>query len=199
MKPLSAWKSILTGITGFLLGLWLFFPWNALCDYSAAAGLRLAAENGIYASIQSNTTDGIFNKAFVYNGIQADFPVFRAFVRELRVEPSVISSLSSGELKCAVTFGRGELVPVTRQKLEWQSGGATITLGKDSAAVSDIDVKGKFSASGFIEISKATGKLSRAALTLKIPPEMDRAMQLLGTSGMIPVRKIGDGEWMVER
>ena len=199
MKKLSAWKLTLLGIAGFALGAVLFLPWDALCGYVMSKGLSVAAENGIYGVVQDNYTEGLLDKEFIYRGVQADFPVFRFSSREIRVNPAVISTIFKAAPTASLTFGRGEIVPVTRQKLEWNSGSANVSLKGGVISVSDIEFAGKFSARGFVDISAETGKISRANLTLKVPEDLDRAMKMLGTSGMLPVSKLRAGEWKVEK
>lgn len=199
MKKFGALKLTLIGILGFAIGAVFFFPWNAVCDYVMAKGLSVAAENGIYGTVQDNYTEGFLDREFVYRGVQADFPVFRLTSREIHVNPAVFSTIFKAAPTASLTFGRGEITPVTRQKLEWNSGAANVSVKSGIMSVRDIEFTGKFSARGFVEFSAETGKISRANLTLKVPEDMDRAIQMLGTTGMLPVSKIRSGEWKVEK
>jgi hypothetical protein len=197
MRALKNWKAIAAVIAGLLIGTVLFFPWKELSSMVLAEGFDVAAKNGIYASVKESSCEGILDKNFVYNGLTIDFPLFRFYTSELSVDPGMISSLLHHDVRAAVNLGRGEITPVTRQKLEWTEGSVNVTAGRDSVSVSDIDIRGKVSVSGYMEISRANGKISHARLTLKVPAEMDRAIQMLGSSGMFSVSKIKDGEWRI--
>jgi len=197
MRVLRNWKAIIAIIIGLLTGAVIFFPWQELSSLAMAKGFDVAAKNGIYASVRGNSCEGVLDKSFVYNGLTIDFPLFRFYTNELRVDPEMISSLLHHDARASIEFGSGEITPVTRQKLEWNGGSANVTAGSDSISVSDIDIRGKVSASGYVEISRASGRMSHARLTLKVPSEMDRAMQMLGSSGMFSVSKIKDGEWRI--
>ncbi|MCE5202224.1 MAG: hypothetical protein LLF78_06915 [Synergistaceae bacterium] len=199
MKPFRRSILILCGILGFFVGLLIFLPFDAVCDYLMVKVLGRAAENGIYASVQYHSAEGIFNKEFVCRGIQADFPVFRFSSSEVRIAPSFIRSLLSGSRICTVSTGRGDMVSVMRQKLEWTEGKADVAVDDDKVSISNIELNGNFSVRGFIEFSAATGVMEHANLMIKVPGEMDRALQMLGSGGMIPISRIKEGEWKVEK
>ena len=184
---------------GFIAAGFLFFPWNAIGDYLMARGLTAAAKNGIYAAVAANSAQGVIDKEFVYQKVTADFPVFRFSASQMIVNPGMIRTIATAKPSCKIQLGRGEIIPVTRQKLEWVSGAADISVSGGIIYVSNIDFKGKFSANGFLEISAETGKMSRANMTLRVPQEMDRAFEMLGSSGMVPITKVKAGEWKVER
>lgn len=199
MKIINRLKLVLIAAAGFILGILLFFPWQSIGDYVMSRGLAIAAENGIYASVDGCGAEGLIDKEIVYQRVTADFPVFRFSVGEIRLNPAFISSLFSRKLSCTVKLGRGEIMPVTRQKLEWTSASASIFIEKELVSVRDIEFLGKFSARGFLEISRETGRISRANMILHIPEDMDRAFEMLSRSGMAPLTKIKTGEWKVER
>lgn len=199
MKLVNSLKLVLIAVVGFIIGVLIFFPWQSLGDYIMSRGLAVAAENGIYASVEDSYTEGVIDKVIVYRRVTADFPVFRLSAGEISINPAFISSLLTGKLSCSIKLGRGEIMPVTRQKLEWSSGSASISVEKEIISVRDIEFLGKFSARGFFEISTQTGRIARANMVLHIPQEMDRAFEMLGKSGMVPVNKVKSGEWKVER
>ncbi len=199
MKIITSLKLASIATLGFILGIVLFFPWQSIGDYVMSRGLAVAAENGIYATVEGCDAEGLIDKEFVYQSITADFPVFRFSVGEIRVNPAFISSILSRKFSCSVKLGRGEIMPVTRQKLEWTSASAAIFVEKEFISVRDIAFFGNFSARGFFEISRETGQILRANMVLHLPEDMDRAFEMLSRSGMVPLTKIKTGEWKVER
>ncbi|MEG1912637.1 MAG: type II secretion system protein GspN [Cloacibacillus sp.] len=192
-------KKILAVVAGLLAALLLFFPWDTLASFVFAAGARVAAENGIYATAASSETSGIFSKSFTYGGLKADFPVFRVTTRELTVTPNIISSVFSATKSCSISTGKGSIIPVTRQAMEWNSGAADISVTAESIIIQNIAFTGKTSISGFVEISRATSKMTRAKVLLKVPQELDRMLNIVGMTGMLPLSRIKDGEWRIER
>ena len=198
MKSIKTLKTLLIGLAGFVLGAILFMPWNAVNDYIMAKGLERAAENGIYASVRSCETDGLFDKQFIYRGITADFPVFRFVTSDITVDPYILKTLASSP-SSTVEIGRGYILPVTRQKLEWTSGTAKISVSGTTISATEINFTGKFSVAGFMDFSTDTGKISRAKMTLKVPAELDRALQMVQAGGLLPLSQTGPGEWKVER
>lgn len=199
MNTVKTWKLAIYGITGFIIGILMFLPWSAVGDYVMVNVLNSAAENGIYATVRKNLTKGILDKEFVYLGVQADFPVFSLFLKEVDIDPSLISSICTAKPSCSVSLDRGEIMSFTRQKLGWKSGSAKVSVDGDIVYVNDIEFIGELSAKGFIEISMETGEMLRAKLTIKVPEGMDRSLQMLGNTGIIPISKIKAGEWKVER
>ena len=77
MKIITSLKLASIATLGFILGIVLFFPWQSIGDYVMSRGLAVAAENGIYATVEGCDAEGLIDKEFVYQSITADFPVFR--------------------------------------------------------------------------------------------------------------------------
>ena len=197
MKRLLIKALVLTA--GIIMGLLLFFPWNNASETLLSVASRVMADNGIFVTVKDSEVSGVFSKNFTYRGINADFPVFRITLREATLTPSIISSLFSGKRSCHITVGRGSLVPVTRQPLEWNSGEAELTLTQEGLLLEDISFTGKTSITGFMEISRVTMKIARAKLLLKVQPELDRVLEMISRTGMLPLSKIKNGEWRIER
>lgn len=192
-------KYALCGIAGLLLGVYLFLPWDGICGYFLALGQERLSGDGIYVTAREWRSEGIFNKVFVYDGVTADLPVVRFESREISVDPAMISTLFLRAPSCRLKFGRGSVTPMTRQKMEWTAGEASVRAEGGNLVIDDIYFAGKFSARGSLSVSASTGKLSGADLRLKLPADMDRAMQLLSKSGLLPLTNSGPGQWTVKK
>ena len=99
-------------IAGLIIGIVIFFPWDALAPALFAFAAREAASRGVYVTASSSETSGLVKKNFSYKGVNADLPVARARLSEVSVEPDILSSLLSGEKSARLTFGRGSIVRV---------------------------------------------------------------------------------------
>ena len=186
-------------LAGLIIGIAIFFPWNALGSSLFAFAAKEAASRGVYVTASSSEVSGLFKKNFSYKGVNADLPVARASLRDVSVEPDILSSLLSGEKSAQLTFGRGSLVPVTRQLIEWNSGSASVRVTENTVIVEDISFTGPTSVSGSAEISPSAMRLVRARLLVKAPPELDRMFEMLRMTNMLPLKKIKEGEWRLER
>ncbi len=186
-------------LAGLIIGIAIFFPWNALGSSLFAFAAKEAASRGVYVTASSSEVSGLFKKNFSYKGVNADLPVARASLRDVSVEPDILSSLLSGEKSAQLTFGRGSLVPVTRQPIEWNSGSASVRVTENTVIVEDISFTGPTSVSGSAEISPSAMRLVRARLLVKAPPELDRMFEMLRMTNMLPLKKIKEGEWRIER
>ena len=186
-------------IAGLIIGIVIFFPWDALAPALFAFAAREAASRGVYITASSSETSGLVKKNFSYKGVNADLPVARARLSELSVEPDILSSLLSGEKSARLTFGRGSIVPVTRQPLEWNSGSAELRVTRDSVIVENISFTGPAAISGSAEISTSAMRLVRARLLVKAPPELDRMFEMLRMAKILPLEKIKEGEWRITR
>lgn len=186
-------------LAGLIIGIAIFFPWNALGSSLFAFAAKEAASRGVYVTASSSEVSGLFKKNFSYKGVNADLPVARASLREVSVEPDILSSLLSGEKSARLTFGRGSLVPVTRQPIEWNSGSASVRVTENTIIVEDISFTGPTSISGSAEISPSAMRLVRARLLVKAPPELDRMFEMLRMTNMLPLKKVKEGEWRIER
>lgn len=186
-------------LAGLIIGIAIFFPWNALGSSLFAFAAKEAASRGVYVTASSSEVSGLFKKNFSYKGVNADLPVARASLREVSVEPDILSSLLSGEKSARLTFGRGSLVPVTRQPVEWNSGSVSVRVTENTIIVEDISFTGPTSISGSAEISPSAMRLVRARLLVKAPPELDRMFEMLRMTNMLPLKKIKEGEWRIER
>ena len=186
-------------LAGLIIGIAIFFPWDALGSSLFAFAAKEAASRGVYVTASSSEVSGLFKKNFSYKGVNADLPVARASLREVSVEPDILSSLISGEKSARLTFGRGSLVPVTRQPVEWNSGSASVRVTENTIIVEDISFTGPTSISGSAEISPSAMRLVRARLLVKAPPELDRMFEMLRMTNMLPLKKVKEGEWRIER
>lgn len=186
-------------LAGLIIGIAIFFPWNALGSSLFAFAAKEAASRGVYVTASSSEVSGLFKKNFSYKGVNADLPVARASLRDVSVEPDILSSLLSGEKSARLTFGRGSLVPVTRQPVEWNSGSASVRVTENTIIVEDISFTGPTSISGSAEISPSAMRLVRARLLVKAPPELDRMFEMLRMTNMLPLKKVKEGEWRIER
>ena len=186
-------------LAGLIIGIAIFFPWDALGSSLFAFAAKEAASRGVYVTASSSEVSGLFKKNFSYKGVNADLPVARASLREVSVEPDILSSLLSGEKSARLTFGRGSLVPVTRQPVEWNSGSASVRVTENTIIVEDISFTGPTSISGSAEISPSAMRLVRARLLVKAPPELDRMFEMLRMTNMLPLKKVKEGEWRIER
>ena len=186
-------------LAGLIIGIAIFFPWDALGSSLFAFAAKEAASRGVYVTASSSEVSGLFKKNFSYKGVNADLPVARASLREVSVEPDILSSLLSGEKSARLTFGRGNIVPVTRQPIEWNSGSASVRVTENTIIVEDISFTGPTSISGSAEISPSAMRLVRARLLVKAPPELDRMFEMLRMTNMLPLKKVKEGEWRIER
>ena len=186
-------------LAGLIIGIAIFFPWDALGSSLFAFAAKEAASRGVYVTASSSEVSGLFKKNFSYKGVNADLPVARASLREVSVEPDILSSLLSGEKSARLTFGRGSLVPVTRQPIEWNSGSASVRVTENTIIVEDISFTGPSSIPGSPEISPSAMRLVRARLLVKAPPELDRMFEMLRMTNMLPLKKVKEGEWRIER
>ena len=186
-------------LAGLIIGIAIFFPWDALGSSLFAFAAKEAASRGVYVTASSSEVSGLFKKNFSYKGVNADLPVARASLRDVSVEPDILSSLLSGEKSARLTFGRGSLVPVTRQPIEWNSGSASVRVTENTIIVEDISFTGPTSVSGSAEISPSAMRLVRARLLVKAPPELDRMFEMLRMTNMLPLKKVKEGEWRIER
>lgn len=186
-------------LAGLIIGIIIFFPWNALASSLFAFAAKEAASRGIYVTASSSETSGFLKKTFSLRGVNADMTVARANLREVGVEPDILRWLLSGEKNARLTFGRGGVVPATRQPIEWNSGSARVRVTADTVVIDDASFTGPTSISGSAEISLSTKRLVRARMLVKAPPELDRMFEMLRMTKMLPLKKVKEGEWRIER
>lgn len=192
-------KYIVYLLAGLAIGVFFFFPWSALCDDFMARGLSAMSANGIYGVVRSNECRGLIDKVFAYENISVDFPAFRVTTRETLIDPLIFKTIFTASPSCRVTFGKGDFTPVTRQKVSWNSGEAKVKLKNGTFFVDEIKFLGDFSVSGSISFSTKNRGIQNADLRLKLPAEMDRPMQLISGSGVLPITKTSSGEWRVKK
>lgn len=186
-------------LAGLIIGIIIFFPWDALASSLFAFAAKEAASRGVYVTASSSETSGFFKKTFSFRGVNADMPVARANLREVRVVPDILQSLLSREKSARLTFGPGGVVPVTRQTIEWNSGSASVRVTADTVVIEDVSFAGPTSISGSAEISLSAMRFVRARLLVKAPPELDRMFEMLRMTNMLPLKKVKEGEWRIER
>lgn len=195
----NALKVIFAGLCGLIAGMVLFFPWDAAAEYAASRTAASASEKNIFISFRDIYTEGFADRKFICRGFTADMPAVSIKVSEARVDPMFIRSLISASKTGTLSFGRGEITTVTKQKLKWTSGTANIKSNGDTLYIDDITLTGDVSAKGFINISNETGNIVNADITARFPDEFDRALQMLSNMQVLPLTKISSGEWRISR
>lgn len=182
----------------FLIACWFLFPWKALQYYVTERAFKVAANNLIFVSVRDFSTQSVFDKEFVYDGVQADFPLLHFETDTLTINPKIFTMIF-GTKAISVKLGKGAIVPVTKQRLDWNSGSLEISADKDFVYVRDISLTGNFSARGFMEISREDGKISRAQLTMHIPATAESAFRLLSNGALPGLSKDASGNWRLVR
>ncbi|MBQ9881760.1 MAG: hypothetical protein IJM42_04005 [Synergistes sp.] len=196
MKKLAAAAALISGI---ICGLLFFLPWDTAAVTAADTAAARAAEKGVYITVSSAAAEGFIPKSFRYRDVTADLPMLRITLSEALIRPMMTASLLSRGLKCGVETGRGSIVTLTRQPMEWRSGSAMITLSDGTVKLDDIAFVGSTSLSGSAELSSSDGSLVKASLLLKSEPEIDRALEMAKNMGMLRLTKVKPGEWRIEK
>ena len=199
MKNFIRPRLILPAVLGFAAGILLFFPFEPLCDLAAMKVIAGAAQNGAYVSFNEAYAEGVLDKVFVCRGIGADFPVFRITAEDLRIDPAFARSLLSKSFAARVYIGSGEITPMVGSDLKWTGGSADLSVGNGGLVLRNIRIDGDLSVRGDIEFSAHEGKILRADLSIRVPHETDRMLQMAAASGIVPLHKGQPGEWRVEK
>ncbi|MDO4952602.1 MAG: type II secretion system protein GspN [Synergistaceae bacterium] len=191
-------KTLLICFLVFLLGCVLFFPWNAVQSYAVTRIFRIAANNGVYVSAQNSPTEGLLDKKFVCSRVLADFPLLRFKTDRIAVNPAIFRTLC-GKPSALVEIGSGSLTLITKQQLSWNSGVMQLSAEKDTVSLRDVNVSGEFSAEGFAEFSLGSGEIRRAQLALKVPAEVENALEMLSKGMVKGLEKTAPGNWRLVR
>ena len=184
---------------GLLMGVTLFFPWDSVASSLFLTVADKAASRGIYVTASSAGSQGIFKKSFIYRGLNADLPMAKANLTEVTVTPDIISSMTTDVKRARVTFGKGSIIPVTRQSIGWNSGSAYVAASKNQIILEDISFSGPATITGSAEVSISPLKLTHARLLVKVPKELDIMFNMLKMTNILPLKKVRDGEWRIER
>ena len=191
-------KYVICATAGIIAGLVLFFPWGSAADLVFAKKAAQLAEKNIYVTCRSIEDENLIRKVLVITGLRADLPTAGAELSELRISPCILKALT-GTPSAEIETGRGEVTLITKQKLQWNSASAVVSIKNNIIEISDIAVTGKLRASGFISITPSTQKIEKALLTITVPEELDRAFEMAQRAGILPVTKLGKGKWQVKR
>ena len=80
----------------------------------------------------------------------------------------------------------------------WRGGSFRLVAGSAGVALEQVDIKGDFAASGRVVVSPATARITEADLRLKVPVELDPALNAL--TSLLPFARDGSaGEWRMRR
>lgn len=192
-------KIIFAGLCGLIVGMLLFFPWDSAARYAADKAASSASEKNIFFSFRDIYTEGFMDREFIYRGITVDMPAVSIKLNEARIDPMFMRSLITASKTGTLTLGSGEITTLTRQKLKWTSGTANIKSKGDLLYLDNLKLIGDISAEGFINISRKTGKIVNSNIAARFPHEFDRALQMLSNMQVLPLTKIGSGEWRITR
>ena len=185
-------------IAGCIIGVFLCFPWNNIAEAVFSKAVMKASEKGIYLTSASTDISGLFRKTFTYKGITAELPFAQLSAREVSVTP-YFSSLVSETKSAHVVLGKGKLVPITRQEINWNRGIADVQLTPASIVFDKIVFSGPITVTGSAVLDKSGKKLLKAKLNIKVPVEFDRVLNMVRLAKIVPLQKIKNGEWRIEK
>lgn len=190
---------IVVALIGLIIGAIVFFPWNTLAQGAAAKIAKAAADSGIWLTTGNADVSGVFSKSFTFHSVKADFPLMKFSADKVVITPALSSVAFSKEKKSHISMGRGTLLPVTQVPLDWNGGNADITLTEDSLRIENISITGKLTVTGFAEISRNKNALKRAKVRIKVPAAMDKTLDSAAKMGVMPLKKIRNGMWRLEK
>lgn len=195
MKKAIAGMLLLVSLAvGVIGGVRIFFPWEKAMELAFLKGARIVTSLGLDMGARDFSVDGLI-------------PSFRA-----------------GEVKIVSFMGQINIKKVSLTPLLWKSlsglapgaslvlDGGTLSLGGGAGSfsgsvtfrlkggvifVEDCRIEGDLSAEGGFVYSPKKGRILKARMSIRVPAEMDGTLAL--ASSMAPLKKQGDGSWILER
>ena len=190
---------VAAGIAGLFIGIVLLFPLDIAAEYAADSAAAAAAEKNIWLSYGEIEAEGILNKNIICKKISVDTAVLSLRASDIRTDPMVFASLLSLSKTAGIFIGKGDVAVITGQRLKWNSASAKIRVKGDSLSLSDIAMTGDIIARGYAYISRSTGKISRADVTVRFSPELDTFAVMLSDMNILPMTRIASGEWRITK
>jgi len=181
-----------------LLALWVHFPWEGAARYALARTTPRLAEQGFALLYDDIVVEGRMFPRFTFVNLSLASPLLTLREGRLVVTPHPTASLLERRGVCAVSLSGGDMRMLGGKGAAWRSGSFRLVAGSGGVALEQVDIKGEFAASGYIAVSPATAKITEADLRLKIPAELDPALNAL--TSILPLAREGSaGEWRVHR
>lgn len=180
------------------LALWVNFPWEGAARYALARTAPRLAEQGFSLLYDDIAVEGRFFPRFTFVNLSLASPLLTLREGRLVVTPHPTASLLERRGVCAVSLSGGEMRMLGGKGAAWRGGSFRLVAGSAGVALERVDIKGDFAASGHIAVSPATAKITEADLRLKVPVELDPALNAL-TSLLPLVRESSVGEWRIRR
>lgn len=190
---------VAAGIAGLFIGIVLLFPLDIAAEYAADSAAAAAAEKNIWLSYGEIEAEGILNKNIICKKISVDTAVLSLRASDIRTDLMVFASLLSLSKTAGIFIGKGDVAVITGQRLKWNSASAKIRVKGDSLSLSDIAMTGDIIARGHAYISRSTGKISRADVTVRFSPELDPFAVMLSGMNILPMTRIASGEWRITK
>lgn len=190
-------RKALFAIIGFIIGIFVFMPRTEIARYAAMRCFRAAAEKNVFVTAESISGGTILPKA-ILNGVNADGAAFAMNASRIEISPKWIKTIVSRSGAANLEIGKGEIMTPLGQKLQWSGGSAELFVEDGKIRLENINLNGRFSAQGSLELPRSGGKVS-ANLTVKVPQELERAFEAAASFNIGGISKVGGGRWRIAR
>lgn len=181
----------------FLLGVWIFAPWQQAGLYVLDSVRLMCAKNGVFMTYSDFSHEGLLSPVFRMKSFDIESPVAKVVMSDVVVEILPIASLISGGASCRVRFGGSEIVMIPNNRLSITHGDVTLSANESSISATGADIAGDLSVTGEATYNRNDGTIPYSTLLLKVPDNLGALLSNPMLSRFI--ESAGQGEWRIKQ
>jgi hypothetical protein len=196
MKIIKFFSCALLFLAAFILGCFLFAPFDEAGELALAYARLAAARRGYYITFDDFSRSGILNPSYKITSLDVEGPMTKITFSEMNATVLTLPSLLSRQARARVRFSETGVLFVPNNSLTITSGAMNLSTDGRHVYVADAAVEGDVRFAGDITFDMKSGEITESTATLSVPPLINA---LLGSQAAASfVEPVSPGEWRIK-
>jgi hypothetical protein len=204
MRILRFFAAVIFTIIIFIIGAWLFAPWESGGLYAFDRVRLSAAEKGWFFSYSGFESSGTIFPSYRIRSLDIESPFLRTSLANVTVKVLPLSSVLALLPVCYVEFeGGGTSLYVMESVLQdvfrHEGGRMWLTLSPKRLKLADAFIAGDLQVTGGLDFDRSKRIFAQNNLLIKVPENIDVMMNSVGSQYVGRYLEAGNpGEWRIK-
>ncbi|MDR0615475.1 MAG: hypothetical protein LBG29_01600 [Synergistaceae bacterium] len=204
MRILKFFAAALFTILTFLIGAWLFAPWESGGLYAFDKARVAAAEKGWFLSYSGFESDGTVFPSYRIRSLDIESQFLKTSLADVTVKVLPLSSVLAGAPVGYVEFTGGGtslyLMESVLQNVFSHGGGRLwLTVSRKKLKVANAFIGGDLQVTGNLDFDRNKGIFAQNTMLIKVPANIDVMMNSVGSQYVGRYLEAGSpGEWRIK-
>jgi hypothetical protein len=179
----------------FLIGLWVFAPWDELGVLAFEELRTAAASRGYYFTCVGIRREGLFPPRYVFSEMDVEGSMVKATFGEATVGLKPLRSALSGKAAFRMGFTDASVRYIPNNGFSLASGNVMIEANAANVMMRNIAVDGDLKMNGGMKLGLGDRTIVESDVVMTVPPELNMIlnMPMMGRF----VESVSPGEWRI--